>query len=128
MTSVDALSDGVRALLESASAFLPTMGLGVVGEDGPEHVVLTYVDVARASVSATCSCSNDDSQACPMHHPTDTTPRSKSDCACRSTTDPAAAVLVSLVGPVAIMPDGSRCSQLYRPIRGMIRVDLEVAH
>jgi hypothetical protein len=40
----DALCEGVRILLERAAAFLPVRGVGVVRPDGPEHVVLTYVD------------------------------------------------------------------------------------
>src|SRR5262245_688652 len=40
----DALCEGVRTLLLTAAGFLPVRGLGVVRPDGPEHVVLTYVD------------------------------------------------------------------------------------
>jgi two-component system response regulator FlrC len=49
MKSHDALSDGVRALLETAAGLLPVTGLGVVRPDGPEHVVLTYVDPLGAT-------------------------------------------------------------------------------
>jgi hypothetical protein len=41
----EALCEGVRTLLQAAAGFLPVRGLGVVRPDGPEHVVLTYVDV-----------------------------------------------------------------------------------
>ena len=40
----EALCEGVRTLLQEAAGFLPVRGLGVVRPDGPEHVVLTYVD------------------------------------------------------------------------------------
>ena len=40
----EALCEGVRTLLQAAAGFLPVRGLGVVRPDGPEHVVLTYVD------------------------------------------------------------------------------------
>jgi hypothetical protein len=44
MPVVDRLSEGVRVLHKSAVGLLPATGLGVVRKDGPEHVVLTYVD------------------------------------------------------------------------------------
>src|SRR5437667_11172639 len=40
----EALCEGVRTLLQTAARFLPVRGLGVVRPDGPEYVVLTYVD------------------------------------------------------------------------------------
>jgi hypothetical protein len=42
--TVDSLSQGVRALFKTATEFLPANGLGVVGQDTSEDVVLTYVD------------------------------------------------------------------------------------
>jgi len=65
-------------------------------------------DLARASVPAACTCSHDDGTLCPMHHSRGTRPTSKSDCACRSTADPADALLRSLLGPTAVMTDVSR--------------------
>ena len=40
----DALCEGVRILLREAAGVLPVRGLGVVHEDGPEHLILNYVD------------------------------------------------------------------------------------
>src|SRR5262245_42680524 len=40
----DAFCEGVRTLLKEAAAILPVRGLGVVHEDGFDHVILTYVD------------------------------------------------------------------------------------
>jgi transcriptional regulator with GAF, ATPase, and Fis domain len=44
MHSADALAEGVRILLRDAAEVLPVRGLGVVHEDGPEHVIFNYGD------------------------------------------------------------------------------------
>jgi hypothetical protein len=46
-----------------------------------------------------CTCSHTGHDECPMHHP-----KNKKGCECRSTQDPDAASLVSLLGPIAVMP------------------------
>ncbi|HXD74184.1 MAG TPA: hypothetical protein VN628_10625 [Vicinamibacterales bacterium] len=55
----------------------------------------------RAADAPACTCSHTGHDACPMHHPK---PRDPHGCECRSTTDPANATLVSLLGPIAVMP------------------------
>src|SRR5262245_58724564 len=44
MAPSDALCEGVRVLLAEAADVLAVRGLGVVVDDGPEHVIFTYVD------------------------------------------------------------------------------------
>ena len=56
---------------------------------------------ATAVSAEECTCSHDDGQACPMHPGAE---KSKSSCSCRSTTDPSATVLASLLGPSADLP------------------------
>ena len=46
---LDRLCDGIRSQYESAVARLPVLGLGVVQSDGPERVVLSYVDSLGAT-------------------------------------------------------------------------------
>jgi hypothetical protein len=72
------------------------------------------LDLSRASAAAECTCSHGDGGICPMHHSkhTKTTTTSKSDCACRSTEDPSTALLSSLVGGTAVLPDVSRSAVL----------------
>jgi hypothetical protein len=65
-------------------------------------------ELSRASATAECTCSHDDGKLCPMHHTRGTRVPLKSDCGCRSTADPAAALLQSLLGPTAEMTDVSR--------------------
>jgi len=67
-------------------------------------VVLCF-DGAHDSAAPDCTCAHGDHTTCPMHHSAPTTPRSKSDCSCKSTADPASAILVAIVGPTAVMPD-----------------------
>jgi hypothetical protein len=63
---------------------------------------ILYVDGA----AVTCTCGRDTGAACPMHphgtHETNSTPSQR----CRSTADPASAVIVVLQTPVAILPQG----------------------
>jgi hypothetical protein len=61
---------------------------------------------SHAADSLTCTCvhGHDGPDAyCPMHHPA----KSKSGCECRSTTDPDAPTIVSLIGPIAVLADAS---------------------
>ena len=55
-----------------------------------------------------CTCALEGATECPMHHHSTTQSKAKSDCDCRSTADPAAAILRSLLGPTAITTDVSR--------------------
>lgn len=56
---------------------------------------------ATAAPADECTCAHDDGQACPMHPEAG---KSKSSCSCRSTTDPSAVVMASLIGPNADLP------------------------
>jgi transcriptional regulator with GAF, ATPase, and Fis domain len=49
MRASDALSEGVRILLKDAAGFLPVKGLGVLQEDGLDHVVFVYADALGAT-------------------------------------------------------------------------------
>ena len=51
--------------------------------------------------AATCTCVHTGNAQCPMHHPKP----EKRGCECRSTTDPDAASIVSLLGPTAVLAD-----------------------
>jgi len=53
----------------------------------------------EAADSITCTCIHGANAECPMHHPA----HKKSDGACRNTTDPDAAAIVSLLGPIAVL-------------------------
>jgi hypothetical protein len=60
---------------------------------------------AAAAVGAECTCEHGDGQMCPMHHKPS---RAKSaneshPCSCRSTSDPAAAMAASLIGPAGVL-------------------------
>ena len=46
-----------------------------------------------------CTCVHTGNAQCPMHHPA----KPASNCQCRSTTDPGAAALVSMLGPTAVL-------------------------
>jgi len=52
-----------------------------------------------AEDSVACTCVHTGSTQCPMHHPATPAPT----CQCRSTTDPAAATVVALLGPIAVL-------------------------
>jgi hypothetical protein len=54
----------------------------------------------HAADSISCTCVHGSSGQCPMHHPA----TSKPDCQCRSASDPDAAAVVSLLGPIAVLP------------------------
>jgi len=66
--------------------------------------VLTSAPVSLLAANHTaatpaCTCTHTGHDQCPMHHP-----KSKDGCECRSTTQPGDATLVSLLGPIAVMP------------------------
>ena len=54
------------------------------------------------SAAVACTCVLGDHAGCPMHHPA-SSPRSKSACGCKSTTDSHAAIVTAIVGPNAIL-------------------------
>ena len=60
---------------------------------------LSLVTHAPAAADAvTCTCTHTGHDECPMHHP-----GKRKGCECRSTTDPDAAAIVSLLGPIAVL-------------------------
>ena len=63
-----------------------------------------WIDASRDS-AVECTCAHGDHSNCPMHHSVPAQARSKSDCSCRGTTDPAVAVLAAIIGPIAVVPE-----------------------
>jgi hypothetical protein len=55
----------------------------------------------HAADAISCTCAHGANGQCPMHHPANPKP----DCQCRNTTDPDAAAIVSLLGPIAVLAD-----------------------
>jgi hypothetical protein len=55
----------------------------------------------HAADSMSCTCVHTGNAQCPMHHPA----RPKPACECRNTSDPDAATIVSLLGPIAVLSD-----------------------
>jgi hypothetical protein len=55
----------------------------------------------QAADAIACTCAHTGHDECPMHHPKS----KKSGCECRSTTDPDAASILSLLGPIAVLSD-----------------------
>jgi hypothetical protein len=55
----------------------------------------------HAADSVTCTCAHAGATECPMHH---SKPK-KDGCECRSTTDPDAGAVLSLLGPIAVLSD-----------------------
>jgi hypothetical protein len=53
----------------------------------------------HAADSVTCTCAHAGATECPMHH---SKPK-KDGCECRSTTDPDAGAVLSLLGPIAVL-------------------------
>lgn len=56
---------------------------------------------AHAADAISCTCAHGANGQCPMHHPANPKP----DCQCRNTTDPDAAAIVSMLGPIAVLAD-----------------------
>jgi hypothetical protein len=57
--------------------------------------------MSHAADSVTCTCAHAGATECPMHH---SKPK-KDGCECRSTTDPDAGAVLSLLGPIAVLTD-----------------------
>jgi hypothetical protein len=64
-----------------------------------------FANAPHAADSISCTCVHGANAQCPMHHPASPKP----DRQCRNTTDPAAATLVSLLGPAAVLPAPACC-------------------
>jgi hypothetical protein len=60
----------------------------------------------HAADSVTCTCAHAGATECPMHH---SKPK-KDGCECRSTTDPDAGAVLSLLGPIAVLADSPACA------------------
>ena len=58
---------------------------------------------AHSSQAIACTCVHTGTAQCPMHHPVSR----KRGCECRNTTNPDAASIVSLLGPVAVLADAT---------------------
>src|SRR5215467_12679627 len=56
---------------------------------------------AHAADAISCTCVHGANGQCPMHRPAN----SKPNCQCRNTSDPDAAAIVSLLGPIAVLAD-----------------------
>ena len=72
---------------QAVTLTVSSFALGLSASSGPAAVA--------------CTCIHSDHARCAMEHPAS---QSKSDCCCRSTADPAAAILIAIVGPNAVMP------------------------
>ena len=57
--------------------------------------------VHTAADALTCTCAHTGNAECPMHH----SKPAKRSCECRGTTDPGAAALLSMLGPIAVLAD-----------------------
>jgi hypothetical protein len=53
----------------------------------------------EAPDAITCTCAHTGNVLCPMHHPANPKP----GCECKNSTDPGAANLVALLGPIAVL-------------------------
>jgi hypothetical protein len=60
-----------------------------------------FASAPHTTDAISCTCVHGANGQCPMHHPANPKP----DCQCRSTADPDAAAIVSLLGPIAILAD-----------------------
>jgi hypothetical protein len=58
-----------------------------------------FAHAPQAADAVTCTCIHTGNAQCPMHHPKS----QKRGCECRNTTDPDAANIVSLLGPIAVL-------------------------
>ena len=58
----------------------------------------------QAADALACTCTHTGHAECPMHHPKPKDTQ-KRNCECRSTTDPDAASIVTLLGPIAVLAD-----------------------
>lgn len=55
--------------------------------------------LSHAADPISCTCVHGANAHCPMHHPANPKP----DCQCRTATDPDAAAIVTLLGPIAVL-------------------------
>jgi hypothetical protein len=60
-----------------------------------------FANTPEAADAMTCTCVHGANAQCPMHHPA----APKPDCQCRNATNPDAAAVVSLLGPIAVLAD-----------------------
>jgi hypothetical protein len=58
----------------------------------------------HAADSMSCTCVHTGNAQCPMHHPA----KPKPACECRNTSDPDAATIISLLGPLAVLAAASQ--------------------
>ena len=58
-----------------------------------------FANATHSQDSVACTCVHTGTAQCPMHHPQP----QKRGCECRNTTDPDAANVVSLLGPIAVL-------------------------
>ncbi len=68
-----------------------------------------FADAPQAADALACTCVHTGTAECPMHHPA----KRKPACECRNATDPDAANIVSLLGPIAVL--AATPSQLAPP-------------
>jgi hypothetical protein len=61
--------------------------------------VSLLADGPHSAQSMACTCVHTGNAQCPMHHPAS----QKRGCECRGATDPDAATVVSLLGPIAVL-------------------------
>jgi len=62
------------------------------------------VDELHQSADTECTCAHGgDHATCPMHHSAPARSSSKSNCSCKSTADPHEAIVVAIVGPIAVV-------------------------
>jgi len=68
-------------------------------------VPVSMCSMARQAAEAPgCTCIHTANATCPMHHPA----KSPSGCNCRGTSpDPGSLTVVSLLGPIAVLPDAA---------------------
>jgi hypothetical protein len=75
---------------------------------------------AGVAPAGECTCSHEDGRPCPMHPDAH---KSAPSCSCRSTTDPAAIIMASLVGPSAVLPDAMAVARPQVLARPLIRLE-----
>jgi hypothetical protein len=56
-----------------------------------------------AAASSDCTCPHEGVNVCPMHHPKAKLKSSSEQCACKSASDPVAAMTTALLGPSAVL-------------------------
>jgi hypothetical protein len=65
--------------------------------------VVLDLEAPAGAVAVECTCALGDHDACPMHHPAHS-PGSPSNCRWKNSRDPAAAIVIVIVGPSAVVP------------------------